>query len=240
MKLTQSDIGHLNSILNVCNLVDISAFILSEKGIRGVNGSKSCAIIEDNSKTPKIEGSAMLGLNNLKILKQRLDLFKNDAKFNIEAKQKANGDFTHLDIKGSNASVMFRVTNPVKIKAPIGIDDTAVKNIIITREEAQLILNAEKAMSADKLTIYVSTDNSVRVEFADKENDIFVIDLSNKAISVNEATSFTSYYFADVFSPLLRAAAAEREEIEVNLFEASAQIAVDGYKLILLSPMDSD
>jgi len=240
MKFTQTDISHLNNILNICSLVDIDAVIISAKGLRGVNAARSCAFLTDKN-LPQIEGEAQLGLSKLRTLKQRMDLFKTDPKISIDAKQKPNGDFSNLDIKGSNASVQFRTAVANSIKAPVAIEDTARKSIIITREEAQLILNAEKAMGAEKITINVKKNNDVVVEFSDKSNDVFSVALVNKATSVGDDNdAFVNYYFTDVFSPVLRAAAAERPEVEVMVFEGSAIIDVNGYPLTLLSPMDID
>ena len=240
---SQSDITYLNDILNICSLVDIDALIITEKAVRGVNMNKTSALLV-NQKIPQLDGSFSLGLTKLKMLRQRLNIFKQDAKFTIDAKPKSATDnaISLLEIKGTSAKVQFRATDASKIKAPVAVEDSYRKSIILTKEEANLMLNAEKAMGSKKVTIRIDKNNAVSVQYVDAGNDVFSLDLSNSATSAEgfEKSPFTAFYFTDVFSPLLKEAIANMDQVEIHIYEVSAKINVYGYDVLIFSPNDSD
>ena len=239
-KFTQTDVTNLSNILAICNLVDINSIVIDNEKLSGMNDDRSCAIIV-NTNIPELAEGKKLGLSKLNILRQRLDLFKQDQQLAIEVEEKANGDISVLKMKGAKASSQFRATSPSTIKYPTAISDTEIKKIFISREQAQMILSASKAMSSKKITVNVKKTNEVTVELSDKTNDIFTISLDQKAEDLGETkTSNISYYYEDVFSPLLRAAVAENEVIVIVICEASARITIGGYDLTILAPMDND
>lgn len=240
MQFTQTDISNLNEILSICGLVDINAVVISDTQLSGVNNDRTCAMIV-KSKIPVLAEGVKLGLSNLNILSQRLDIFKTDVKLGIEAALGKTSDIASLTIKGAKASTQFRATNPAAIKCPTSINDTPVKEVIISRDEAGIILNAIRAMSAKKLTIVIKKNNDVTLELSDKVNDLFQIGLENQAKNLGESErAFTSYYFTEALSSLLKAAAAESDLISITVCEASARLTVNGYELTLISPMDND
>ena len=246
MKLTTLDISNLNNIINVCALANIDMLLLDatvpKPLLSGINADRTCVIIT-NDNIPSIQSGEKLALKKFKILKSRLDLFKADPKLSVETKSKPNGDISELHIKGTNASVQFRTVSSNAVQCPKAIDDVPTKVIKITREEVALILNAEKAMGSKKVTISIKSSNAVSVEFTDANNDLFSIGLSNPALDATDESSDTSvvaYYYSDVFTSLIKAAVAEDDSVEVSLYESSSQIVVNGYTMILISPMDSE
>lgn len=249
MKLTTSDIANLNRIIEVCSLVKIDALLFNASDdnevtngttkLSGIDKDKTCVIITDEN-VPQLERGTKLALTKLKILKPRLELFKTDPKFAIELKKKTNGEVSELSLKGSNASITHRSAGLNAVKCPSKIEDTPMKRIQLTREEVVMILNAEKAMGSKKITISVKKDNQVSIEFSDSNNDTFATALSIPAEDIGDEAeaSVISYFHTDGFSPLVRASAVENEIVSIDLYEASAKIAVNGYVLTMISPVD--
>ena len=237
MKFTNTDINSLNNILAICSLVEIDALVIEEGRLSSVNSDRTCAFLTDTN-IPVLPENIKLSLSQLKILRDRLDIFKTDPKLAIEAKEKANGEIASLDISGSNAKVQFRAKPRNTIKVPKSINDTAIKEVTITKEEAQTLLTAVKAMGSKKLTFTITKKGEVTVELSDSNNDKFDIVLENSAVSLGDKDSFTSYYFADVFSSVLKAASADGKPVTIIVNSASAIIEVNGFPLTLLCPMD--
>lgn len=243
MKLTTTDLTNLNNIINICSLVGIDMLLLDASTdapiLSAINSDRTCVIITDTN-IPVLETGSKLALKKLKVLKQRLDLFKTDPQLSVELKKKANGDISELLIKGSKASSQYRTSPVNSVQCPKSIEDTPLKTIKMTREEVALILNAEKAMGSKKITIAVKKGTNVSVELSDGSNDLFSIPLSIPAEDIGDEaeTSVISYFHTDGFSPLVRASAVENEIVSIDLYEASAKIAVNGYVLTMISPVD--
>jgi hypothetical protein len=249
MKLTTTDIANLNKIIEVCSLVKIDALLFNASEdnevtngttkLSGIDKDRTCVIITDENVI-QLERGTKLALTKLKTLKPRLELFKTDPKFSIDIKKKTNGEASELLLKGSNASITHRAAPMNTVKCPSKIEDTPMKRIQMTREEVVMILNAEKAMGSKKITISVKKDNQVSVEFSDSNNDSFATALSLPAEDIGDASgaSFVSFYFTDIFTPLVRTAASEVETVIIDLYEASAKIRVSGYDVIMIAPMD--
>jgi len=205
-----------------------------------MNNDRSCAIIVSNN-IPELPENTKLGISKLNVLRQRIDLFKQDPQLFIEVDEKANGEISVLKLKGAKASSQYRATSPATIKYPTEISDIEIKKVFISREQGQMILSASRAMGSKKITINVKKNNDVVIELFDKTNDLFTISLDQKAEDLGESsTSNVSYYFTDVFSPLLKAATDENDVIALTICEASARIAVGGYDLTILAPMGDD
>ncbi len=243
MKLTTTDLTNLNNVINVCALVGIDMLLLDASTdapmLSGINSDRTCVIITDTN-IPVLETGSKLALKKLKVLKQRLDLFKTDPQLSVELKKKPNGDISELVIKGSKASSQYRTSPVNSVQCPKSIEDTPLKTIKMTREEVALILNAEKAMGSKKITIAVKKGTNVSVELSDGSNDLFSIPLSIPAEDIGDEAeaSVISYFHTDGFSPLVRASAVENEIVSIDLYEASAKIAVNGYVLTMISPVD--
>jgi len=244
MKLSTTSIAQLNTIINVCSLVNIDMLSIdatdTPSKLSGINDDRTCVIITDTN-VPELEVGSKMGIKKLKILKQRLDLFKLDPSLSITVNKKPNGEVSELAIKGSKASSSYRTANLISVKCPSAIDDTPVKRISLTQEEVQFILNAERAMGSKKITINVKSDNSVVLELTDSNNDLTSVEITSIAEDIGtNSGSFVSYYFTEIFSPLIKAAMAENEIVAIDLYEASAKISVSGYTLIMIAPMDND
>jgi hypothetical protein len=208
--------------------------------LSGINSDRTCVVItEDN--IPVLESGTKLALKKLKVLKQRLDLFKTDPQLSIELKKKANGDVNDLVLKGSKASSQYRAANINSVQCPKSIDDTPLKTIKMTRDEVALFLNAEKAMGSKKITIAIKKGVNVSIELSDGGNDLFSIPLTTLAEDISDDPQDTviSYFHTDGFSPLVRAASVENELVAIDIYEASAKIVVNGYVLTMISPIDN-
>ena len=116
-----------------------------------------------------------------------------------------------------------------------------MKKVFLARDEVQLILNASRALSSGKLTITVAKGGDVTIELLDDSNDKFELSLETKAENLGESNKqFTTYFFTDVFSAVIKASAALYETFPIIISEASAKIRVGSYDITLLSPMDND
>jgi hypothetical protein len=239
-KFTQTDVTNLTNILSICNLVNIEAIVIDNKKLSGMNNDRSCAIIVSEN-IPELPEGIKLGISKLNVLRQRIDLFKQDPQLFIEVDEKANGEISVLKLKGAKASSQYRATSPSTIKYPTEISDIEIKKIFISKEQAQMILSASKTMGSKKIIVNVKKNNDVVIELSDKVNDLFTISLDQKAEDLGESsTSNVSYYFEDVFSPLLRAATTDVDVISLIICEASARIIVGGYEITILAPMGDD
>lgn len=245
MKFTNTDVSNLTNIINTCFLGNIDMLTLStdENGngfLRAINNDSTC-ILFAKENIPELNPNSKLALKKLKILKQRLDLFKGDDQLSIEAKTKANGDINELAIKGRNATVQYKTASIASVTCPVEVEDTPVKKIFLTKEEIALLLNAEKAMGSNKITFKIDKKNNVVVEYMDNVKDVFSISLSLPAEDLGTSiNTVTSIFFTDVFSPIVKAAANIYDTVAIEIFEASAKISIDNYTLILLSPMDNE
>jgi hypothetical protein len=243
MKMTSNDIMALNNLLNVCSLVNIDMVLIKnekEPFVSGVNPSRTSVIFGNGTVVPAIESDKKLGLTKLKTLKQRLDIFKSDENISIETKEKENGDIFALSIKGSSASVEFRTQSPNSVKCPVAVEDTDLKKIFISKTEAQLILNGEKAMGSDKLTISINKNDEVSIQMVDTNNEVFEVSLSTKAETLDDSTkSLTTYMHTDVFSPVLKAMSSEFDNIAVIIAEASIRVEYSGFTIVFFPPVDN-
>src|SRR5574343_379991 len=217
MKFTNTDINNLNNVLAICSLVGIDSLVLEEGRLSSVNADRTCAFLTTEN-IPTLPEGISLSLTSLKILRDRLDIIKTDPKIYIETKEKSSGEVSSLEISGSNAKVQFRATPRNKVKAPKVINDVRVKEIIISKEEAATILTAIKAMGSKKLTFTITGKGEVNIELADTNKDTFDIVLENTAVHIKDKNAFTSYFFVDVFSSILKAASAEGKNITMQLY----------------------
>lgn len=236
MKFTATDISNLTKILSVCDLVNISDIVFDNGKVSGINEDKSCLILCDK-ELPNLDEGLKLGLTRLKLLKSRMDLFATDPKFTIETKEKSSGEISQLDLKGSNANVSFRATPINTIKYPKSINDEDIKQVIINKSEAQLILNAGKAMDANNVTINIDKKNNVVIEFTDKVQDTFNLSLSEKAETLSDVDgSCTNYYQFKMFAPLLKAGFGDTGEVvRITICGSSAKIIVNDHEMRLMA-----
>lgn len=240
MKFTPQDITNLNNVLSICSLVGIDAFVIEDGRLSSVNLDRTCAFLTGDN-IPVLPENVKLSLSKLKILKDRLDIFKGEQALTIETTEKNNGEVSRLNISGAKAKIQHSAAVRSTVKAPKSINDTPVKTVTITKDEATTILNAIKGMGAKKVAFIMKKGKPIKVELNDSNNDKFDVELESIATSIGTDRDLTSYYFSDVFSAILKAAVAETDKlITFTAFEASAIFTVNTYPLTLLCPMDDN
>jgi hypothetical protein len=239
MKFTNQDLANLNNILSICSLVGIDAFVIEDGRLSSVNADRTCAFLTGDN-IPVLPENVKLSLSKLKMLKDRLDIFKGEQALIVETVDKNNGEVSRLNISGTKAKIQHATAVRSTVKAPKAINDTPVKTVIITKDEATTILNAIKGMGAKKVAFIMKKGKQVKIELTDSNNDKFEVELENAAKPIGTDRDLVSYYFSDVFSAILKAVLAETDQlITFTAFEASAIFPVNSYPLTLLCPMDN-
>jgi hypothetical protein len=224
----------LVNILTVANLAEIAEVVIGDGKVSGVNENKTAVIISSEN-IPEFDGMT-LGISQLKTLKQNIALFMKDAALEISTKENAKKEITQLELKGKNASVTFRATAPGLIKNPKGINDEIKKIVYIDKTQAQMILDAGKAMSSTHIAFALKKDNEVSIEFLDSVQNKFSIKLLEPATIVDSSASDINYFIFSIFAQLLRVALLETtgDKVAVEIGNMSAIITIGGHPIRLI------
>lgn len=235
MKLSSNDVSNLEMILATCISFDIDSIIIGEGLIRGVNASKTCAIISDVN-VPVLPQT--LGISRLKSLNSRMSIFKSLKDTSIEAKESDRGEISSLTISAGRNKVQFRCTSSMLIKAPKQINDGALGVIKFSSDECKMILNAIRVMDSKQVVVAVKSDGSVMIELADANNDPFRIDAEHKFQAEEEMdSSSVTYYSPAVLKPVLEDASSEQRTLEVILGENGTLVTVINDHPITILPL---
>ena len=231
MKLTQTDVDNLQSILITCGIGNVESFIIENGTLRGMNEEKSFAIISDH-KIPNF--TQKVGISRLQSLRQRMDLFAG-TEYSIDAKETERGEISLLDIAAGKSKAQFRCTSTVLIKAPSAINDELLSRVTVTKDEMKLILNAMKVMGGKKVVLTIKKDETVQFQIADATNDSFTTIVQNKveALIDGDGDSVTHYYPADVFSAVMRALGTDDIVFDVGA-RGIIRAAINGHAITLL------
>ena len=239
MKLESADISSLRNILNIADMIDIEALVIADGRVSGINKDKTALILSEQNIPQLAEGSK-LGLSRLKLLKQRLDLFSTDAELEINIKENAKQEATQLELKGTNSAVQFRATPVASIKYPKNVNDDVVREVIIQKDQAKLILDAGKVMGAANIAFsFKSKKNEVVVEFTDATQDTFTISLIDPYTTIGDSDTNVCYFVFNTFAPLLRTAIGQNDSVAVRICGSSALILVNGHDIRVIAQTDA-
>lgn len=203
MKLSSDDLSNLTRLLATCSVCNIDSVIIADGLIRGVNESKTCALIS-GVNVPAF--SQRIGLARIGALKSRLDLFSSNNQTVINTRESERGEITMLEISSGRNNVQFRCTATSLIKAPSSINDEPCASVFLDRQEVRSVLDAVRVMGSKKVSIVVRPSGDVSVELCDASNDSFKIGLKNPVEFLSEPLTSTvvQYYQADIFSSIFR------------------------------------
>ena len=193
MQISSDQLNNIKTALQVATIGGIESIIIEDGVLRGVNDSKSFAIISD-SKIPKF--TQKIGVTRLSTLLKRLGLFNQDT--TVNAKETDRGEISVLEFSSGRNKMQFRCTSCMLIKAPKSINDTAKFALTLTEEEATMLVNSIRVMSCKKLLLIVDAAGSARFEVKDESNDLFKLELSNPIVADNTVASCIFSYPADM------------------------------------------
>lgn len=239
MKLTAQDTANLSSILSTCLLGGIESIVIEDGYVRGLSENKTFAIIS-NFNIPKFP--CRIGLARIASLKQRLELFVNNAATVIEAKESERGDISTLDISAGRSKVQFRCTSPMLIKAPKTINDEEAFKIFASREELKMVLNAVKVMGGKDVQLVIKKDRSVSFSLSDASNDVFNSSLETPCeLLGEEQDSVVHYYHSDIFLAVMRAGIEANDSVVFTVGEVGTiRSEVNGHSVVMFSKIDVD
>jgi hypothetical protein len=202
MKLDAEDILALKTLLAVCQVGSIDMFLIEDGVARGVNESKTFALISENN-IPKFNKS--VGIVRAKTLKSRIDVFGNKD-ISINAVESAKNEISMLEISSGKNKVQFRCANTMLFekKVPRAINDNPAFSFFISPEDAKMILDAVKVMGAKQIVLYVN--GKVSFEISDESNEVFTVSLDTEVEkhADDEIESSVVCYTADVFCNVLQ------------------------------------
>lgn len=235
MKLTNTSMVDLDKLLSVCILANIDNIIIENGQVSGVNEERSCAIISDQN-IPSFGTDVKLGISRLSTLQTRMNLFKEDPKVAIEAKENARKEISQLEISGTNAKVQFRCSSPAMIKAPKAITANPLKDVTVLKSEIPIILSGVRAMGSKRVTLAIKENGETTLDFSDTNNDAFNVTLESKANHLGEdkPASCVHYYPAEIMLPLIRAGQDQSSISIIVSDNGVAQLLVNGHIMTML------
>lgn len=237
MKLSQSDFQNFQSIINVCSIASIDSIIIEDGMLRGINESKTCAIIS-KFQIPKF--SQKLGLTRLSALKQRIDIFGDSV--SIDAKETDRGEISMLEMSSGRSKAQFRCTSTVMIKAPVNINDEQAIKIYLNKNDIKMILDGVRVMSAKKVWFIVKSDRTASIEATDVNNDCFKMTLDNPAEFLNDEVDSTAQgYMSDIILPILRAITSELDSTVLTIgLKGTLNMSLHGHTITALPQINED
>lgn len=240
MKLTTKDTAALNALLHTCNICNIDSVIIEGGVARGVNESKTCALISDFD-IPNL--SQTMGLNRISALRQRIDIFAGDNATSIDTKESDKGEISLIEITAGKNKVQFRCTSSALIKAPKSINGTMVNRVTVKKEELKMIFSAIKAMGGKKLMLTVRKDDSVIFKVDDDTNDSFTItlDAQVKRLSEESMDSVVHYYASDIFAAVFKPSFDDFSAVIFDIGDNGiVNLKVNGHSVTLLPQINED
>lgn len=240
MKLTTKDTAALNALLHTCGICDIESVIIEGGIARGVNESKTCALISDFD-IPNLPQT--MGLSRIGALRQRIDVFAGNNEAAVEVKESEKGEISSIEISAGKNKVQFRCTSSTLIKAPKNINGTPVNRVSIKKEELKMVFNAIKAMGGKKIMLSVRKDGNVTFRVDDATNDAFTISLDEDVtrLSNESMDSVAHYYSSDIFATVFKPAFDEFAVITFDIGDNGIiKLKVNGHSVTLLPQINEE
>lgn len=235
MKLTQSDVTNLVSILGTCSIAGIESLIIEEGKIRGVNEAKTAVIISD-ANIPVF--SQKIGIARISLLRNRLGLFNDNLV--LDAKESDRGEIVSLELSSQKAKAQFRCTPTMLIKAPKVINDQEFVRVSLTKDEMRQMLNAAKVMCSKKIGLKIKAAGEVSFSATDESNDQFVSTVEASAEFLTDTTSMYHDYPTDIISAVLRKAADDYDSCVLRIGEAGTLTTrINGHDITILPIIDN-
>lgn len=237
MKLKNEDIIALKNVLAVCNIGAIDGILIEDGVIRGINETKTFAII---SRMNVPEFSKKIGLTRLSVLKARLDVFVNK-EVAINAVESSRNEISSIEISSGKSKVQFRCTSTAFFnkKVPITINDTTEFAFILRPDDCKSILDAVRVMSAKQVIMQINAEeNVVSFEMIDDCNEVFRIDVDTEVITDTDSRSSVHCYTSDVFCNVLKNSKGEDLPVLIGA-KGTLKVVVLGHEVILLPQVNT-
>lgn len=200
MLLPNSNILYVQKVLNVAKIIGIPAVSFSDSVIKGMTDDTSIFILQKDN-LPKFNNLS-IGIDNISVLLNRLDLVVNQPNFSVDATVIETSDFKFVktvELRTNSTKIGFTCSSPKAIKGPVIINDVLETEITLTPETVDVIRRGVKAMDGKFVTL-MNNEKETFVEVSDINNDIFKYTFPSQLINVDPTnTSFAFRYAADLF-----------------------------------------
>lgn len=248
MKLSPDSIRNLKTLLQTVSLVKIDRLIIEGNLIRGVDEDQTVVIVSDTN-VPDF-GGAIVGLNRLSILANRIALFDADEAFSVEAvetpSREGNGmDISVFKLASKGSKFEYRCARAGSIKAPKQLNDSFVWAITVPVDSVKLAISAANTMGSEQVALVSKGSGEVLFEIVDgSTQDTFTTKIADEAVWLAEdqdqpTQAFVNYYAVKALMPLLKAAATQGDPVILVGEEGMLQITVNNYTMTLL-PRESE
>lgn len=236
MKLNLEDFNKLSSLLAACKVAGIEAVVISEGMFRGINPSKSAAIItkcdidiEDNT----------LGIGRVNELIKRLDLFGGNTTIDLVANPRK--EISSFTIHGKSSKAQFRCTSEKLIRHPKSNEDEPVAVINISRAEAQQISKAAYSMGATHIVVQCSRDGTLKIECREEStNDVYSQEIESKAEFIGDPQSFVLSFLTSNWALITLTAVKTVEILPIQIGEISATLKINDHSMIIMSQLTEE
>lgn len=216
--LTQENIALLTTIIDTATLAGIDDIAIMEDIIKGMDNDHNVVIVSD---LPTDYDIADVGLGRLSILANRLSMLREQAKFEVSAEYKTNGNNSEfiktLNMKGGGIKMSYQCQNPHLINAPKKIKDTYLFTIQLSKEDVNTLVKGSKAMgSGSDYIIFEYDGKKMSFEIGDVSGDVFTYSTNvtvtpHKDNAKQDVKTFKTTYNVNKLLPLMRAACTEND-----------------------------
>jgi len=235
MKLSSTDVQHLNNILNTCAIAGIEAVLIDEGVVRGINEGKTAVLISDLNVPAFPQKVAFTRLSSLR---NRIALFSDSLV--IDAKESDRGEINSLEMASGKSKAQFRCTPTMLVKPPKIINDEDFVRLTFSKDELKTLLNASKVMGSKKIAIMIKSSGEVSFSASDESNDVFTSSVDAEAEFINDASTIYHDYPTDILSAVLKKASDDFDTLVIIMGEAGTMtVKVNGHNVTVL-PMISD
>jgi hypothetical protein len=239
MKLQASEIKKLYDILTISAIGNISALVIEDSIVRGMNDDRSCVILSDH-EVPKF--GQKVGISRISALKSLLDIFMDDANVSIEAKESDRGEISQLEISAGRNKGQFRCTAVSSIKAPKSISDEPVFLLTVGKDELTKIFQGVKVKNAKKLAISILKNGNVSFQMTDANHDNlkFEVDAVAEKLVDEDMDSVTHYFNTDVFMSVIRKASEDGDVVLTVGAGGTITLLVNEHRMTIMPQVGED
>lgn len=237
MKLTQTDIEELKTILAACKVVGVEGVVIFEGMARGARPSLDAAILTKTKLS--IDPSLKLGIGRVAELEKRLSIF--GTAIEIEGKENDKSDITLLSMASGKTKMQYRCQAVNLIKYPKENVDEPFAIISLTRAEVAQVSKAAKTLGSERLVLQVTRAGIAKLECVDSSNDRFDIELEKPVEFVEEEDSAVQSYIASLLVDVLDSASKDGEDITFTLGQAGSITAITkGHTVLVMAQISGE
>lgn len=190
MKLTETQIAYIRTIVSTANTFGIDTIGIDRENIRGM--SDRIFILHPNTSLD-LEFDSII-LNRLPVFNSRLELVQSLPNFSIEVttgEHDTGNDNKYtfvksLKMKGKGTNVDYRCGHPGMFKAPKSFNDPVKYEFTLPSEAITLLRKAHSAMNASEITIKYEKENELSLVMEDLTGDSLVHTFETNVINLLE------------------------------------------------------